>query len=128
VPSGQITVNAYAAPRSGGLWQEVCGELAKELRDQGAVVRSAAGTWGQELIANLGELALRFVGVDGSRWMLRGVVAGPPDFAVQATAALHDLVNGTVVVRGSQPMPVRSPLPIELPPPILQHIQQAGHE
>lgn len=122
-PVGQLTVNAYAAPRSGGLWREVCGELAEQLRSDGAKVRSAAGEWGQELVAALGEVSLRFVGVDGPRWMLRGVVAGPPDLAEQSTHALYDLVRGTVVVRGTQPMPVRTPLPIELPPSIAQHIE-----
>jgi hypothetical protein len=122
-PVGQLTVNAYAAPKSGGLWREVCGELAEQLRTDGAKVRSAAGEWGQELVATLGDVALRFVGVDGPRWMLRGVVAGPPDLAEQSVHALHDLVRGTVVVRGTQPMPVRTPLPIELPPSIAQHIE-----
>lgn len=122
-PVGQLTVNAYAAPKSGGLWREVCGELAEQLRGDGAKVRSVAGEWGQELVAALGEVQLRFVGVDGPRWMLRGVVAGPPDLAEQSTHALYDLVRGAVVVRGTQPMPVRTPLPIELPPSIAQHIQ-----
>lgn len=128
-PAGQVTVNAYAAPRSGGLWREVCGELAEQLRGDGATVRSASGEWGQELVASLGEVALRFVGVDGPRWMLRGVVAGPPNLAEQSAFALYDLIRGTVVVRGTQPMPVRTPLPIELPPAIAQHItsqQQQG--
>jgi hypothetical protein len=121
--AGQLTVNAYAAPKSGGQWSEVCGELAEQLRTDGARVRSAKGEWGQELVAALGEVSLRFVGVDGPRWMLRGVVAGPPDLADQSAHALYDLVRGTVVVRGTQPMPVRTPLPIELPPAIAEHIQ-----
>ena len=124
-PVGQVTVNAYAAPRSGGLWREVSTELAEQLRGDGATVRTTTGEWGLELMAALGEVQLRFVGVDGPRWMLRGVVAGPPDLAEQSSAALHDLVRGAVVVRGAQPMPVRTPLPIELPPAIAQHIAQS---
>ncbi len=127
-PNGQITVNAYAAPRSGGLWEEVCGELATQLRSDGATVRSEAGDWGQELVATLGEVSLRFVGVDGERWMLRGVVAGPPDRARGASVALRELLAGTVVVRGVAPMPVRTPLPIELPEAIAEHIAQAQEE
>jgi hypothetical protein len=127
LPAGQMTVNAYAAPKSGGLWEEVCGELAEQLKNDGAAVRSAAGEWGQELMASLGELSLRFIGVDGPRWMLRAVVAGPPDQAAQAAHGLRTLVRGTVVVRGTQPMPVRTPLPIELPDAIAQHIEsQSG--
>ena len=127
-PHGQITVNAYAAPRTGGLWEEVCGELADQLRGDGAAVHSEAGDWGQELVAALGEVALRFIGVDGPRWMLRGVVAGPPDRTRQGAAALRDLLRDTVVVRGEAPMPVRTPLPIELPDAIAEHIAQVQAE
>jgi uncharacterized protein DUF3710 len=123
-PVGQLTVTAYAAPRTGGLWHEVSTELAEQLRKDGATVRSTRGEWGLEVLAALGEMQLRFVGVDGPRWMLRGVVAGPPERLDNSTAALYELVRGTVVVRGTQPMPVRTPLPIELPPAIAQHIQQ----
>ncbi len=122
-PVGQLTVNAYAAPKSGGLWREVSTELAEQLRSDGATVRTTKGEWGLELMAALGEVSLRFVGVDGPRWMLRGVVAGPPEVAENSTHALYDLVRGTVVVRGTAPMPVRTPLPLELPPAIAQHIQ-----
>jgi uncharacterized protein DUF3710 len=127
-PLGQLTVNGYAAPRSGGLWREVSTELADQLRGDGATVRTTTGEWGLELMAALGEVSLRFVGVDGPRWMLRGVVAGPPELADKSSHALHDLVRGTIVVRGTQPMPVRTPLPLDLPPAIAQHIeaQQQG--
>jgi hypothetical protein len=124
-PVGQLTVTAYAAPRSGGLWHEVSTELAQQLNADGATVRTTTGEWGLELLAALGEVQLRFVGVDGPRWMLRGVVAGPPDRIDNSASALYELVRGTVVVRGGQPMPVRTPLPIELPPAIAEHIQQA---
>ncbi|MGH3862568.1 DUF3710 domain-containing protein [Actinokineospora sp.] len=125
-PVGQLTLNAYAAPKSGGLWREVCGELAEQLRSDGATVRSQVGDWGQELSASLGEVALRFVGVDGPRWMLRGVVAGPPELADTSAEALRAMVRSTVVVRGTQPMPVRTPLQIDLPQAIAEHIAQAG--
>ncbi len=121
-PVGQLTLNAYAAPRSGGLWREVSTELAQQLQADGATVRSTTGEWGLELMAALGDVALRFVGVDGPRWMLRGVVAGPPQVAEKSAMALYDLVRATVVVRGTQPMPVRTPLELELPPAIAQHI------
>ncbi|MCE7009672.1 DUF3710 domain-containing protein [Kibdelosporangium philippinense] len=125
-PAGQMTVSAYAAPRSGGLWEEVCGDLANELKANGAQVRSASGDWGQELMANLNEMALRFIGVNGPRWMLRGVVAGPPEQSAQAAHGLRSLIRGAVVVRGTQPMPVGLPLPIELPDEIAQHIEAQG--
>jgi uncharacterized protein DUF3710 len=122
-PVGQLTLTAYAAPKSGGLWREVSTELAEQLRRDGATVRSTTGEWGLELMAALNEVSLRFIGVDGPRWMLRGVVAGPPEVADKSAHALYDLVRATVVARGNQPMPVRTPLELELPPAIAQHIQ-----
>ena len=121
-PLGQITINGYAAPRSGGLWEDVCGELAEQLRADGARVHSAVGDWGQELVASLGDVSLRFVGVDGPRWMVRGVVAGPPENTEQGCELLRELLRGTIVVRGTQAMPVRAPLTIDLPPAIAEHI------
>ncbi|WP_424185213.1 DUF3710 domain-containing protein [Actinokineospora sp. G85] len=122
---GQLTLNGYAAPKSGGLWKEVCGELAEQLRADGASVRSVVGDWGQELSASLGEVQLRFIGVDGPRWMLRGVVAGPPQLADNSAMGLRELIRNTVVVRGGQPMPVRTPLQIDLPQAIVEHIAAA---
>ncbi|WP_162834816.1 DUF3710 domain-containing protein, partial [Amycolatopsis circi] len=112
---GQITVSAYAAPKSGGLWREVSNELADQLRADGAKVNVGRGEWGMELSAIVGDVALRFVGVDGPRWMLRGVIAGPQSTASQAPEVLRAIVRSTVVDRGNSPMPVRTPLPI--PPP-----------
>jgi hypothetical protein len=68
--------------------------------------------------------ALRFIGVDGPRWMLRGVAAGPLEQAGPLAHALRDLVRGTVVARGDNPLPVRTPLPLELPDAIARHIEQ----
>jgi hypothetical protein len=126
LPSGQMTVHAYAAPRSGGMWETSCGELAEQLKTDGATVRSAVGEWGQELMASIENMAMRVIGVDGPRWMVRAVVAGPTDQAAQAAHSLRTLVRGTVVVRGSQPWPAGEQLPIELPPEIAQHIEAQG--
>lgn len=123
-PQGQITVSAYAAPRSGGLWEEVAAELTEQLRQDGARVQPGQGEWGVELSALIGDVALRFVGVDGPRWMVRGVIAGPQSLAAEAPGVLRDIVRDTIVVRGDAPMPVRSPLPITLPEAVAQHIAQ----
>ncbi|GGM55006.1 hypothetical protein GCM10012275_27610 [Longimycelium tulufanense] len=128
-PIGRLTVNAYAAPRSGGLWREVSKELIEQLRSDGARVIRERGEWGEELVASSPEVALRFVGVDGPRWLLRAVAAGPAQHAAELAELLRDTVRDTVVVRGKEPLPVRTPLPVELPEAIAQHIRQAqeGH-
>ena len=125
---GQVTVSAYAAPRSGGLWQEVSAELTEQLRSDGAKVAPGSGEWGPELSAVVGDVALRFVGVDGPRWMLRGVIAGPQSQAAAAPGVLSEIVRGTIVVRGEAPMPVRAPLPITLPEAVAEHIAEQQAE
>ena len=125
---GQITLTAYAAPRSGGLWDEVVPELVTKLQADGAQVGRAAGEWGEEVEAVTEQGVLRFVAVDGPRWMLRGVAAGPADGAQARTDLLRDVVRQTVVVRGGEPLPVRSPLPLQLPDALAEQIRQATTE
>lgn len=125
---GQLTVTAFAAPRSGGLWEEVLGELRGQLRSEGAEVRVQQGEWGREIAAVTSEATLRFLGVDGPRWMLRGVAAGSAEEAESLAELLRDVVRGTVVVRGIEPLPVRSPLPLQLPEPLAEHLGQASQQ
>jgi hypothetical protein len=117
-PLGQFTVSAFAAPPAGGIWPEVRAELTETLRKDGAEVHRESGDWGVELVAQFRrpevDLALRFVGIDGPGWMLRGVASGPPASARRSASTLRELLRGTVVVRGTQELPDRTPLPIEL--------------
>lgn len=119
---GQITVSAYAAPRTGGLWREVSSELAEQLRADGAKVNIGRGVWGLEISAIVGDVSLRFVGIDRPRWMLRGVIAGPQSEAAAAVEVLRGIVRRTIVDRGDAPMPVRTPLTITLPDAVAEHI------
>ncbi len=121
---GQFTITAFAAPRSGGLWREVCRELVTRLRAEGARVARAAGEWGEEIEAVTAQGVLRFLAVDGPRWMLRGVAAGPAEHADARTALLRDVVREAVVVRGPEPLPVRSPLPLQLPGPLAEQLKE----
>ncbi|NKE62909.1 DUF3710 domain-containing protein [Lentzea sp. PSKA42] len=121
---GQLTVSAFAAPKSGGLWKEVGAELIAGLKEDGARINRENGEWGEEIIARNQGVQILFVGVDGPRWMLRGVAAGPEEHFAQNSEALREMLRGTVVVRGEQPMPPRTPLPVELPEAIARHIEQ----
>jgi hypothetical protein len=125
---GQFTLSAFAAPRSAGLWPEVCDELAEALRSDGAAPRVQRGHWGQELTGAADEVVLRFLGVDGPRWMLRGIAACPEEYASEADELLHELARHTVVVRGEDPMPVRTPLPVSLPEEIAEQVMAAQVE
>ena len=125
---GRLTVSAFAAPKSSGLWDEVSRELADQLRSDGARVHVEGGEWGPELVADSPKAALRFVGVDGPRWLVRGVAAGPAEHAQACAKLLYALLDETIVVRGDEPLPVRTPLPIELPEVIARHIEQAQEQ
>ncbi|MCV7173127.1 DUF3710 domain-containing protein, partial [Mycobacterium manitobense] len=125
-PNGRFTVAAYAAPKSTGLWREVAGELADSLRKDSADVRIQDGPWGREVIGTAGGGVVRFIGVDGYRWMIRCVVNGVAEsvdaLAEEARTALRD----TVVRRGDTPLPVRTPLPIQLPEPMAEQLRAAA--
>jgi hypothetical protein len=125
---GQITLNAFAAPRSGGLWREVVPELLTKLRADGARVGQVAGEWGEEVEAVTDQGVLVFLGVDGPRWMLRGVAAGPSEGTQARIKLLRDVVRHTVVVRGAQPLPVGSPLPLQLSDSLADQLRQATAE
>ena len=121
---GQLTVSAFAAPKQDRLWPEVSGEMIAQFKSDGFRILRENGDWGEEITARNNEVHLRVVGVDGPRWMLRGIAAAPTEEqSARATDALYALMRDTVVVRGEQAMPVRTPLPIELPEAIARHIQ-----
>ena len=115
VPEGRLTVSAFAAPRTGGLWPELVEELADQLQHEGASIRRDRGEWGREIVARNDEVVARVVGVDGPRWMLRGVGTGPAESALKLHGMLREMIRGTVVVRSIEAMPVRSLLPLEVP-------------
>ena len=126
---GQLTVSAFAAPKSDRLWPDVSGEMIAEFKSGGFRILRENGEWGEEIIARNNEVHLRVVGVDGPRWMLRGIAAAPTEEqSVRATDALYTLMRDTIVVRGEQAMPVRTPLPIELPEAIARHIQAQAQQ
>jgi uncharacterized protein DUF3710 len=122
-----LQVAAFAAPRAAGIWDDVRAELARSASGQGGRLQEVTGPFGTELagtvlVAAPGEpgtaarRAARFIGVDGPRWFLRGMISGPAAEGPDAAAPLEDAFRAIVVVRGDQPMPVRDQLPMTLPP------------
>ena len=133
-PNGRFTIAAFAAPKTAGLWREVATELAESLRTQMAQVSIEDGPWGREVVGlaagheGQGAGVLRYIGVDGYRWMIRCVVNGPQEnigaLADEARNALAD----TVVRRGDTPLPVRTPLPVQLPEPMAAQLRAAAEQ
>jgi hypothetical protein len=124
-PNGRFTIAAYAAPKSAGLWREVAGELADSLRKDGASVSIQDGPWGREVVGTATGM-VRFIGVDGYRWMIRCVVNGVAENIDALTAEAREALRDTVVRRGDTPMPVRTPLAVQLPEPMAEQLRAAA--
>jgi len=118
-----LQVQPFAAPRSTGLWHEIRSQILEQLASQGARAKSANGPFGPEIFAEIpvtaegqsGMRLARFIGVDGPRWFLRGVIAGKGATDAAAAAEVEELFRSIVVVRGSTPMPPRDLIPMTMP-------------
>lgn len=119
-----LQVQPFAAPRSTGLWHETRAQIREQVSHQGGRVQERHGPLGPELLAEVpatgpgGEAGMRlarFVGVDGPRWFLRGVIGGQAAKDVEAAAQVEDLFRSIVVVRGGTPMPPRDLIPLKMP-------------
>ncbi|MBP1300500.1 MULTISPECIES: DUF3710 domain-containing protein [unclassified Curtobacterium] len=121
-----LQVQPFAAPRSTGLWHEIRAQIADQIERQGGRVDEVDGPFGPELRALVpvvvdgsgatdGARAARFVGVDGPRWFLRGVIAGKAAEQPDDAAEIEELFRSVVVVRGTTPMPPRDLIPLHMP-------------
>ena len=120
-----MQLQAFAAPRSGGLWDEVRHEIAANIAESGGSCQESDGPAGTELHAQVpvgdesgqpGQLQpVRVLGFDGPRWFLRGVISGPAATDPSVGAPFDDLFADVVVVRGDYPAPPREQLEIRLP-------------
>ena len=133
-PHGRFTIAAYAAPKTAGLWREVATELADSLRKDVSEVRIEDGPWGREVIGvsnpepNQPAGVVRFIGVDGYRWMIRCVVNGPQDKIAALAEEARNALADTVVRRGETPLPVRTPLQVQLPEPMAAQLRAAAEQ
>lgn len=125
-----LQLGVFAAPRSEGIWDEVREEIRESLFNDGAAAQEIEGEYGTELRARVrtpdGLTDLRFVGIDGPRWMVRGVYQGEAATNPVAAGPLAACLDGLVVDRGQEAKPVREPLPLRLPREVAE--QQAAGE
>lgn len=117
-----MQVQAFSAPKTTGMWRQVRGEIADQLSSNNASSTVVTGVLGEELHAMASSdttpepQPVRFIAVDGPRWMLRGVLMGK---AAQQNDAANDMISlfrDLVVVRGELPMPPGQLLPLQIPP------------
>ncbi|WP_052851344.1 DUF3710 domain-containing protein [Streptomyces avicenniae] len=119
-----VQLQAFAAPKREGIWAEVREEIASGITKQGGTIDEIEGPLGWELRAQVpvqlpdgkrGLQVVRFVGVDGPRWFLRGVISGQGAVQPQAAGLLEQIFRDAVVVRGDSPMAPRDPIVLKLP-------------
>lgn len=115
-----LQIQAFAAPRSAGIWPDVRAQLVGSITSSGGLVEEAPGEFGVELRARVpgqgGALQpARFVGVDGPRWFLRGLYLGSAA-APGGAPDLEDAFRDIVVVRGQDAMAPGDLITMTLPP------------
>jgi hypothetical protein len=128
-----LQLQAFAAPKSDGLWDDVRQEIATAVAEAGGNSEEAEGPFGPELRARVpgaepgrpgGLQQIRFLGVDGPRWFLRGVITGPAAGQPALATSFEEVFASLVVVRGDHPMPPRELLEIRLPEEARQAMEE----
>lgn len=111
-----LQLQAFAATRSEGLWLATMEGLAKTIADQGGTTSKRTGALGTELLAEIPSQNKKslFIGVDGPRWFLRGLINGP-DLVGPNYAELISVFRSTIVNRGESALPPGDLLPLKLP-------------
>jgi hypothetical protein len=132
----EVQIQAFAAARRGALWDDVRAEIAAEVNTAGGRSQETEGSFGIELMAQVpaepgqgpaelgGMRLVRFVGVDGPRWFVRGLFTGPAADGGDQADLLEEVLRNVVVVRGEHPVPPREILELRLPPEARQALEE----
>ena len=116
-----LQVQAFAAPRNEGLWHEIREQVVAQVSKQGGSVEQVEGPFGLEVRATLPTAdgtrrPVRFIGVDGPKWFLRGVISGKGADEPDNALAIEEVYRSIVVNRGQEALPPRELLPLRVPP------------
>lgn len=128
--SSGMRVFVAAAPRSGGVWPELREQLAASVVKQGGTAEEVAGRYGTELHAKLpvrlangeeGQTPVRFLGLEGPRWIVRVDIQGAAATGDEAQEKLcHFVIDNLIVNRGNEPRVRLSLLPLTIPKETVQ--------
>jgi hypothetical protein len=116
-----LQLQPFSAPASEGIWHEIRASLEQSIQTQNGKTETVVGPLGPELNAQIptrdGSFRLaKFIGVDGPKWFLRGVISGLALADTLAMTHLIDIFRSVVVVRGLNPMPPKELLQLTAPP------------
>lgn len=130
VEESALRVQALAAPKRSGIWDEVRAETAREVTAAGGTVHEQDGPFGVELAAKVppapgqAPQPVRYLGIDGPRWLLRAMITGRAALDTTAAEILENVIRDIVVVRGDEPMPPKDPIYLRLPTDARQAMEQ----
>ena len=122
-----LQLQAFAAARGEALWPQVRRELAAGITKDGGLadvddspLGPLAGTVKARVPfpqpdGKMGLADVRFIGTDGPRWMLRGVLSGAAAADPAVAETLLAVYRGVVVVRGGEAFAPSEPLPLRMP-------------
>jgi hypothetical protein len=115
-----IQLQAFSAPGSAGIWHEIRRSIDQSILSQGGNTETVLGPLGPELNAQIptrggGFRVAKFIGVDGPKWFLRGVISGLALSDALAMTYIIEIFRSVVVVRGISPMPPKELLQLTAP-------------
>jgi hypothetical protein len=115
-----LQLQAFSAPATEGIWHEIRGTLEQSIQAQNGKTEMVVGPLGPELNAQIpsrdgGFRLAKFIGVDGPKWFLRGVVSGLALADTLAMTYMIDIFRSVVVMRGVSPMPPKELLQLTAP-------------
>lgn len=126
--TSSVEIEAFAAPKTAGLWDDV----RQDLLEGNSQASEHEGVFGMEVAMPVtlkdGKTVMtRIVGVDGPRWMLRGVFSGAAaQEGTDDAEALNRFFADIVIERGEEPLAPRDLIPMH--PPVTPGERRAAQE
>lgn len=124
-PHGRLTPVAFAAPRTGGLWESSVQEIAEGMTAEGMPCHVEEGPWGPEVVGTGSNGQIRIIGVEGPRWLYRVTLAAPSGREDAMADLGRETIARSFVYRGESPILAGNSLPVTLPPQLAAQVQQA---
>lgn len=122
---GRLTPVAFAAPRTGGLWEESSDDIGEGMRSEGMPMHFEEGPWGREVVGKGTNGVVRIIGVEGPRWLYRVTLAAPNGREEQLAQLGREVVARSFIYRGQDAILSGNSLPVTLPQQLAAQVQQA---
>lgn len=121
VGTSLLEIEVFAAPRSGGVWEEMRAALADLARSMRASVEPRNTRYGVEQFLGIpvdlpdggkGRTYVREIGHEGSRWVTRIKLLGQAAVDPKVGSQFEGLIDRLVIVRGPEPRARLELLPV----------------